>query len=545
MPSRPRAGNGPLREVLRLPALRRLALAYFGFISAEFAVWVAMLVYAYDRGGSKESALVAVLQLVPAIAVAPLAGAIVERRDSVRVLHLGYVALSVALALTALALAVSAPALVVYAAATVATCTMTVTRPAQAVITPEVARTPGELTAVNLVAGWAESAAIFLAPALAGLLLGLSGPAAVYAMFACVAIAAAVLTSGVQTTPAGHLAAPDPAPARLARDEMLAGLRTLRDQPPVRLVVVVITAGFAIIGALDVLTVVLAVSVLDLGDGGAGYLVAAIGAGGVLGSLASAALVGRRHLAPALIGSALVCGAALMILAGVTNIAGVVALLAVVGMTRSVLVVAGNTLLQRSTPPATLARVFGLVEALSLAGLCLGSVIVPVLVAVGGSEAAFIGVGAILPLVIMMRLQQIRRIDRTATVPVVELALLRGMRIFASLPAPAIEGLARSAETVEAPAGTYIIREGDVGDRYYAIADGQVQIRRAGVDLGTRGRGEGVGETALLRNVPRTADVIADGPTRMLALDRTSFLVAVTGHEPARLEADRIIDERD
>ncbi len=539
------ASNGPLREVLRLSTMRRLALAYFGFISVEFGVWVAMLVYAYNRGGSRESAAVAVLQLVPAIAVAPLAGALVEQGDSIRVLQLGYVALAVTLSTTALALAFSAPALVVYAAAALATCTMTVTRPAQAVITPEVARTPGELTAVNLVAGWAESTAIFLAPALAGLLLGVSGPAAVYAAFAVVAIAAALLTAGLQTTTVDHVAAATSAPSEVARVEMLAGLRTLREQAPVRLVVIVITAGYAMIGALDVLTVVLAVSVLHIGDGGPGYLVAAVGAGGVLGSLASTALIGRRHLAPALIGSALVGGAALMILAGVTNVIGVVALLAVVGMSRSVLVLAGNTLLQRSTPPATLARVFGLVEALSLAGLCVGSVIVPVLIAVGGSEAAFVGVGAILPLVIVLRLRQIRRIDRTATVPVVELALLRGMRIFSLLPAPAIEGLARSAETVVAPTGAFIIREGDVGDRYYAIADGAVNIRKGGKDLGNRGRGEGVGEIALLRNVPRTADVIANCQTRMLALDRNAFLIAVTGHEPARLEADRIIEEHD
>ena len=129
--------------------------------------------------------------------------------------------------------------------------------------------------------------------------------------------------------------------------------------------------------------------------------------------------------------------------------------------------------------------------------------------------------------------------------PVVELALLRGMRIFAALPAPAIEGLARNATTVEVPAGTYIIREGEEGDRFYAIADGEVEIRRDGIDLGTRGRGDGFGEIALLRDIPRTADVIAHGPTRLFALDRTAFVIALTGHEPARLEADRIIDEHD
>jgi MFS family permease len=537
-----------LREVLHLPTMRRLALAYFVFISAMFGVWVAMLVYAYDRGGSSESALAAVVQLVPAIVVAPFAGALVERRDSVRILHLGYVALAVTLTLTAVLLAVGAPAFVVYAAAALATCTMTVTRPAQAVITPEVARTPGELTAVNLVAGWAESAAVFLAPALAGVLLNLSGPAAVYGAFAAGMVVAALLTIRLRTTeaePTMTVTISGGGTAPRARAEVAAGLAALREQAPARLVVIMITAGYATIGALDVLTVVLAVSVLDIGDGGAGFLVAAVGAGGVIGSLASAALVGRRRLAPALVGSALVCGAALVILAAVTNVVGVIALLAIVGMTRSVLVLAGNTLLQRSTPPATLARVFGLVEGFSLAGLGIGSIIVPVLVAIGGSEAAIIGVGAILPAVVLLRLRQILQIDRTATVPVVELALLRGMRIFAALPAPAIEGLAHSATPVEVPAGAYIIREGETGDRFYAIADGDVEIRRGATHLGTRGRGGGVGEIALLRNVPRTADVVALVPTRLFALDRTAFVVALTGHEPARREADRIIEEHD
>jgi len=525
--------------------MRRLALAFFLFTSAEFGVWVAMLVYAYERGGSSESALVAAVQLVPAILVAPFAGALVERGDSLRMLHLGYVALAATLALTAVALAISAPALVVYAAATIATCAMTVTRPAQAVITPEVARTPGELTAVNLVTNWAESTAIFAAPALAGVLLGVSGPTAVYAVFAVGILIAAGLTAGLRPTTTARATGPTGDTTQRVRADVLAGLQALQDNPPVRLVVILITASFVIVGALDVLTVVLALTVLDIGEGGAGFLIAAFGAGGVVGSLASVVLVGRRRLAPALFTSALACGTALMLLAGVTNVAVVFALLAIVGMARSVLALAGNTLLQRSTPPTTLARVFGLVEGLSLAGSAAGSLMVPVFVDAGGSEAAFIGVGAILPLVVLIRLRQILQIDRTATVPIVELALLRGMRIFAALPAPAIEGLARSAVPVEFPAGTYIIREGEEGDRYYAIADGEVQIKRNGTEVGTRGRGEGFGETALVRNIPRTADVIARGTTRLLALDRTAFVVALTGHEPMRVEANRIIDEHD
>ena len=544
------APKGPLREVVGLPAMRRIALAYFGFISAEYAVWVAMLVYAFGRGGSREAAVVSVVQLVPSIAVAPLAGVVAERHDARKVLTLGYAALAASLTLTALALGTTAPPLVVYAVATLATGTMTVARPAQAVITPALARTPAELTAVNLVTGWAENTAVFVAPALAGALLGWSGPAAVYGAAALVMVAAAAFTVGLRPTGAAIATTADPdtgpdSDAAEAHAEVTAGLRTIRDERPARLVVLVITAGYAVIGAIDVLAVVLAVDVLGLGEAGAGYLVAAVGAGGVLGSVAGVMLIGRRRLAPALVGSALVGGGALALLAGLTTTTATFVLLAVVGLSRSVLFVAGNTLLQRTTPPASLARVFALVEALMDIGLAAGSIAVPLLVAAGGSTAALVGVGAILPAVVLLRLRPILAVDRAATVPIVELSLFRRMRIFAALPAPALEGLARSAEAVDVAAGTAIMRQGEPGDRFYAIADGEVEIRRDGAVLAVRGRGDGIGEIALLRDVPRTADATALSAVKLFSLDREAFVVALTGHEPARVEADRIIGERD
>jgi CRP-like cAMP-binding protein len=129
-------------------------------------------------------------------------------------------------------------------------------------------------------------------------------------------------------------------------------------------------------------------------------------------------------------------------------------------------------------------------------------------------------------------------------VPVVEIALLRSLPLFAELPAPAIEGLAAALVPIHLPASAVLIREGEPGDAYYAIAAGELDVLRDGRFLRRCGRGEGVGEIALLRAIPRTATVTAHTPATVYELDRDPFLTAVLGHAPTQRQADRIADTR-
>ena len=73
--------------------------------------------------------------------------------------------------------------------------------------------------------------------------------------------------------------------------------------------------------------------------------------------------------------------------------------------------------------------------------------------------------------------RRLRNIDASATIPQVEIQLLRSIPIFAALPAPSLEGVARQLLPVAVPTGTVVIREGDCGDRYYAVADGELGCR--------------------------------------------------------------------
>jgi MFS family permease len=316
-----------------------------------------------------------------------------------------------------------------------------------------------------------------------------------------------------------------------------------RESAP-RLLLALIAAQWAVVGALDVLFVVLTVDVLDRDQGWVGYLNTAFGIGGVLAGLAGMALVGRRRLSTPILGGVAVIGAALGLSALSTSPATILVLVAAVGGGRAVFNMATRTLLQRAVPAEIVGRVFGVAESLAMAALAVGSAVVPLLVGVGGSDTALLGTAAILPLVALLSGRMLIRLDAVAQVPIVEIALLRSLRIFHALPAPALEGLARSMERVELATGDVLIRQGDPGDSFYAIADGRLQISVDGVPAATKIRGDGIGEIALLRDIPRTATVTAESAATVFGLDRAAFLTAVAGHPHTAQAADAVADER-
>ena len=219
------------------------------------------------------------------------------------------------------------------------------------------------------------------------------------------------------------------------------------------------------------------------------------------------------------------------------DLAGTVALLALAGASHSLLTVATRTLLQRSVPPQLIGRVFGIPEGFTMAGFALGALLVPALMHLGGSRLALLGVAAVLPLAAVTGGRAVLRLDAGTSVPVVEIALLRSLPLFAELPAPVIEGLGAVLTLMQLRAGAVLIRLGEPGDAYYAIAEGELDALQDGRLLRRCGRGEGVGEIALLRAIPRTATVIARTAASVYEIHREPFLTAVLGHAPTLRQA--------
>jgi MFS family permease len=517
-------------------SLRRVLAAFIGFSLAEWATWIAILVYAYNRGGATETGIAALIQLAPSAVVAPLAATLGDRMRRERALLIAYLVQVAAMTATGLLLLVDAPAWIVYLAAAVAASSITLTRPIQAAILPSISRTPSELTAANVAAGGIATASMLVGPALAGLALALTGSATVFLGAALVETVSAILVRGIQPVAGDAIPERQVAGWRSALPDAVDGLRLLVRERRPRAVLSVLGAAAVLWGALDVFIVVLALDVLALGESGVGFLNAALGAGGLLGAALSVSLVGRRGLAAPLGFGLLLWTLPLAGIGLLSSAPAAATMLAVAGIGRVVMDVSATTLLQRATDPRMLARLFGVLEGIHMASLAIGSIVAPVLIVLTGERGAFLLAAGAMLLAAAFAWPTMRRLDDAAVARPREVALLRSIPMFAPLGAPAIERLAAAMVPVHAHPGSAVVRQGEPGDHFFIITEGRVAVSIDGRRVREEGPGESFGEIALLRNVPRTATVQAIEATQLISLDRTTFLEAVTG-QPASVQA--------
>ena len=201
-------------------------------------------------------------------------------------------------------------------------------------------------------------------------------------------------------------------------------------------------------------------------------------------------------------------------------------------------------MLQRLIPDQKLTRCLGVLESVYMGSEGLGAFAAAILVTLVGPRWTFALAGAIIPVTFFVLRRQLRAVDVGARVPTEDLALLRRTSLFEPLPIAAVERLARNSVPLVVDAGTTIIREGDAGDRVYVIASGEADVSANGSHVARLGPGAYVGEIALLRDVPRTATVVAVTHVRLLSLERDVFLRTMTGHEPARAAAHTAAEGR-
>jgi MFS family permease len=291
-------------------------------------------------------------------------------------------------------------------------------------------------------------------------------------------------------------------------------------------------------GALAVFVVLTAQELTASGNSGVGVFQACNGIGGLIGGFLTFGLVRRRRLSWNFgVGLALF-GLPLVLLAIVPEFGLALVLFATIGIANTIVDVAASTLMQRGVADDVLSRAFGALQSLLLAALGLGSIAAPAVAELIGTRAAFAVFGASLPVLAVLTWQRLQAIDRTAVAPE-GTDLLRKVPMLALLPEPQLELLAAGSQQVRIPAGDVVFREGDPGDHFYVVEEGEVEI--AGK---TFGPGEAFGEIALLRDVPRTATVTARADLVLRAISRDDFVAAVMGQSDVAEAADALIASR-
>jgi len=530
-----------LRAVLRNRGVTRMQLAFLLFNVAEPAMWVAILVYAFERGGTREVGLVSIVLLVPAGVLAPVAAALGDRFRRERMVRYGYLAQAITTAATAVALFADAAAVLVYALATVAAVTYTTGRPNHHALMPSLSETPEEVAAANSVSSLTEGIGATIGGVVAAA-LATTGADAVFAVAAGTLFVAFALTLGVHT-PVESRSMERFRPWTLAVDAVNGLLILARSRGP-RLLVLIAAAVAVATGAIGVLTVPLAIDTLGLGDPGVGMLTTVTSVGLLVGAGVSVAFSTRRRLAAPMLLSAAGFAVAGVLFAGAKTTATAICAAVVFGATITLMDVLGRTMLQRTTTDDVLTRVFGAVEALWLLGYAGGAAVAPSLESLVGLAWAFIISGGLVLLAGLGSFLALRVIDASSVLPERQLSLLARIPMFAPLARVDLERLARQLDRIETPVGTEVIRQGDIGDRFYVVDAGEFEIVIDGERIRTQGEGDFFGEIALLQDMPRTATVRALTDGAVWALDQEEFLATLTDLPQAAGAAHRISAER-
>lgn len=516
------------RAVGNRPLLRIVATQFLGG-TVEWALVIALLVHSFERGGAKAAGLASLAAFTAPLAAAPLVAVACASHRLQAIRRLGLAACAVTSAAAGGAALVDLPLPLVVGAGMLAVGSLTVLAATGSSLVPAAVRTPRELVVANLWLGHCSAIGVLVGPLFASGLLALGSPSS--ALLGCAALAAlAVVVSLLDAGPPAADVVVHP-----VRDTVDAA-RSLLRSPGGSGLIAVSFARHTLIGAFDVLTVVIAFDALDIGGAGAGLLNAAFGAGAVLSLVAtSLALRATRLAVPilvALVGSALLC----VLLAAVMAFVPAVVILGVIGVAAASVNTLSRLLLQRSVDPRSLGQVFGFVALVDGVALLVGSTVAQVVLAVSDITGALVAVGGLLALVSAVSGRSVWRAD-AADVPVVQMSLLRPTPVFAPLPAIDLESLARASTFVDVAPDEVVIRQGDSGDRFYVVADGAFDVVMSERHIRTARRGDTFGEVALLADVPRTATVIATQPGVLLSIERVDFLTALTGSDTSRQAA--------
>jgi hypothetical protein len=519
------------------PLVRLLGGEFISSIG-DWLYLVALLVVVYETSSDPLLlGIVGAARVLPYVVLSIPAGIIADRYERRLVLLITDVARGTIMLALAWLVLVDGPLWAIVGLAVLATCFSCFFGPTIGAYLPTLVRDERELGPANSAWSTLDNLAFVIGPAVAGLLIAISGLGLAFLLnavsFAFVAIILWRLPSERGRPGSADMSGD---PGQQAADDGAGSVppATLRSalRPLAGLAVIDTVAGF-VFGGLAVLTVVLAVNQLGADVAATGYLNAAVGIGGIFGAVSAGLFVVRPGLRlPLIIGSlALAVGVTAL---GLTHNLGPALVAMGVASAGSLLTeVVSTTIFQRIVPDAIRGRALGTIATISTLAYAAGSFVVPVAAGAVGITPVLVASGILVAGGSVVSVLLIGAGGRGPSPDLVAAAArVAALPIFAGVPEARLGAALARATQLDVSAGTVVIRQGDPADRFYVILEGAFAVDQGGPDgtvtrLRTMGPDEVFGELGLLTGAPRSATVTVANDGRLLVLNAAEFLELV------------------
>ena len=384
-----------VRTIRGNPGLRTLTGA---LVLAEVSApvyYTAAGVWAFREGGAMLAAVLAIVALVPAAAVAPVAAVVTDRVRRERVMALSLASRAVFLALLAAGMALGSVWLVLAAACAASMCAR-VFYPALAASLPALTGSRQELVGANAVVSGTEHVGSVIGPALAGAALIAASPAVVCWCAAAVALLAAAAVARVQV-PAVVRQAPDEAETISRTRELTAGFTSLTKSGTTRALVLTHVVHAVAIGVLSVAVIQLALHDLAIGAPGLGLLEGALAVGGIAGGAVALGQAARHTAIGAVRLASVLWALPLCAAVAVANPVAAAVGLAIAGIGNVLLDVTVYTHVQETTDEPVLARTVAALQSIAVAAVGLGSLAAGITLPILGTAATLAAIGLLVP----------------------------------------------------------------------------------------------------------------------------------------------------
>lgn len=522
--------------------LRPLGITRGAGSAAEWLWYTAATVFAYQLDGVPAVGLIAVSSVLPAALLSPPLGYLVDRYPRHRVLTGANVVRVLAVGLAALTFyaGFDSVALLALFTALEGAATLLV-RPAATALLPFLTHRPAELVQAQAALGALENGGLLVGSISGGLLLAAAGPGVAFTVAAGLAAVAVLASLRIR-----HEVTEQPglAPGGLGAvaRQSLAGVPALFRDGAWAVTTVTLTT-LLVAGAAEVLTVAIALDLLDLGEAWPGALTACVGLGGLIGAAVMSGIRGRR-LGGVLVAASVLVGAPLAAVAGLQVTAAVVLLLVVFGAGLAVAAAASQAQLQRVVDDAELGRALGVAEAIGYLAMAAGAAVTPRLVDAAGLAPSLVVVGAVAPAGAVLLARALRRVDDGVAVDLAQLEALDGIAFLDPLPNVVRARIAGRVTSAQYEPGQVVTYQGERGDAFFVVDHGAAEVLVDGRPVASLGEGAFFGELALLTDRPRTATVRATEPLSVRVLHRQDFLTIVTGHAGLGSVVAATADER-